>query len=121
MKMYHINIKNALWEIRNLDSYHSFLLNRDIVEIYSEAITYKDMRLLGNFCLCLDKQVAAKLVFTKVLENEASQYSMSIFKTQMAIAETPDALFITKSHNSFNDVIVLQAWVIICEYLSVVT
>lgn len=45
---------------------------------------------------------------------------MSIFKTQMANAESPDALFITKSHNSFNDVIVLQAWVVICEYLSVV-
>lgn len=40
---------------------------------------------------------------------------------QMANAESPDALFIIKSHNSFNDVTVLQAWVIICEYLSVVT
>lgn len=40
---------------------------------------------------------------------------------QMANAESPDALFITKSRNSFNDVIVLQAWVVICGYLSVVT
>lgn len=40
---------------------------------------------------------------------------------QMANAESPDALFIIKSHNSFNDVTVLQARVIICEYLSVVT
>lgn len=80
------------------------------------------MWLLENLCLCLNKQVAAKLgFFLKVLENGASEYSMSIFKTQMANAESPDALFITKSHNSFNDVIVLQAWVVICEYLSVVT
>lgn len=79
--------------------------------------------IIGESLTCfLDKQVAAKLVFfPKVLGNEASQYSMSIFKTQMANAESPDALFITKSHNSFNDVIVLQAWVDICEYLSVVT
>lgn len=78
--------------------------------------------IIGESLTCfLDKQVAVKLVsFPKVLGNEASQYSMSIFKTQMANAESPDALFITKSHNSFNDVIVLQAWVVICEYLSVV-
>lgn len=57
----------------------------------------------------------------KMLENGTSVYSRSILKMQMANVETPDALFIIKSHNSFNDVIVLQAWIIICEYLSVVT
>lgn len=57
----------------------------------------------------------------KVLENGTSLYSMSILKMQMANVEPPDALFIIKAHNSFNDAIVLQAWVLICEYLSVVT
>lgn len=76
---------------------------------------------LASFSGCSPSGLQPNLFFLKVLENEASEYSMSIFKTQMANAESPDALFITKSHNSFNDVIVLQAWVIICEYLSVVT
>lgn len=46
---------------------------------------------------------------TKTLENGTSLYSRSILKMQMANAESPDALFIIKSHNSFNDVTVLQA------------
>lgn len=57
----------------------------------------------------------------KTLTNGTSLHSRSILKMQMANAESPYALFIIMSHNSLNDLVILQARAIICEYLSVVT